>query len=199
VPGLHEAIPQLESEAWTDPSPRNVMGLADAYRLSGRPEQAIDVLGPLLAEDASAISPRVLLAWCLRQSGREDEAAATLQTVRELDPANPYARVDRPAVRSEPPPPSGAAEGSPSPVRMTTPVPGSESEAEPERALTPEEMARIPPSPLYSATLAEIFERQGFEEKAVEIYEHLVRMHPERTDLAERIAALRSRPSPGPS
>lgn len=68
-----------------------------------------------------------------------------------------------------------------------------EREAEPEAALTPEELRAIPPSPLYSATLGEIFERQGFEEKAIEIYREVLRQHPDRSDLAEKIAMLESR------
>lgn len=65
--------------------------------------------------------------------------------------------------------------------------------AEPEAALTPEELRAIPPSELLSATLGEIFERQGFEEKAIEIYREVVRRHPEREDLLARIEALEAR------
>lgn len=183
---LLDSLAKLESDAWADPSPRNVMGFADALRLAGRPERAIEVLFPLLAEDAAAISPRVLLAWCLRDVGRDVEADAALDTVRALDPANPFGRPgpDRPA--------AGRRAGA---VAMA----GTEAEAEPERSLTPEELSRIPPSPLYSATLAEIFERQGFEEKAIQIYEQVVRAHPERTDLQRRIELLRARTRTEPS
>jgi tetratricopeptide (TPR) repeat protein len=186
VPGLLELLPGLESETWSDPSPRNVMGLADAYRLAGRFDEAMELLAPLLAEDAAAISPRVLFAWCLAQAGRDGEAAAALEAVRGLDPLNPWADV------SEPARPATSARSAPE----DRPLAGTEAEAEPERALTPAELARVPPSPLYSATLAEIFERQGFEEKAIEIYEEVVRAHPERADLRERIAALRARLPP---
>ncbi len=187
---LLDSLAKLESDAWADPSPRNVMGLADALRLAGRPERAIEVLFPLLAEDAAAISPRVLMAWCLRDVGRDVEADAALDTVRALDPANPFGRpgVARAASAASVPRPAGPA-----------PLAGGEAEAEPERSLTPEELSRIPPSPLYSATLAEIFERQGFEEKAIQIYEQVVRAHPDRTDLAHRIAMLRARMRQEPS
>ncbi|MFN8179418.1 MAG: tetratricopeptide repeat protein [bacterium] len=190
VPGLLDVLPVLESQTWADPSPRNVMGLADAYRLVGRPERAIEVLGPLLAEDATAISPRVLLSWCLEEAGRADEAGVALQEVRELDPANPFTAPPEPP--SAPPPVASV----PAPATVTGPRTDGEAQAEPERALTPEELARIPPGPLYSATLAEIFERQGFEEKAIEIYEQVVRLHPERSDLQERIARLQARVGP---
>lgn len=68
-----------------------------------------------------------------------------------------------------------------------------EREAEPESALTPDELRSIPPSPLYSATLGEIFEKQGFDEKAIEIYREVVRQNPDREDLLARIEALESR------
>lgn len=184
VPDLLEALSRLEAEAWSDPSPRNRMGLADAYRLAGRPDRAAEVLAPLLAEDSAAIAPRVLLAWCLDAAGRPEEAAGARDVVRALDPANPFGRAQGPGAVAAPPAnaPRPAAE-----------VRAGESEAEPERALTADELARVPPSPLYSATLAEIFERQGFEEKALQIYEQVVRAHPERSDLTARIATLRDR------
>ncbi|MBZ0172842.1 MAG: hypothetical protein K8E66_10710, partial [Phycisphaerales bacterium] len=68
-----------------------------------------------------------------------------------------------------------------------------ETEAEPETALTEAELLDIPPSPLYSATLAEIFEKQGFEGKAIQIYEEVVRRDPDRRDLRDRITDLRAR------
>jgi predicted Zn-dependent protease len=191
VPDLLEALKRLEAEVWSDPSPRNVMGLADAYRLAGRPERAAEVLAPLLAEDTAAIAPRVLLAWCLDAAGRGQEAASARDTVRALDPANPFGRAPGPSS------PAGTPDSASRPAADGTR--SGESEAEPERALTPEELARVPPGPLYSATLAEIFERQGFEEKALQIYEQVVRAHPERVDLSARIATLRDRRGLGPS
>ena len=93
----------------------------------------------------------------------------------------------------EPEPEPVEPEPEPGPVELVAAHLDEEAEAEPERALTAEQMADIPPSPLYSATLAEIFERQGFEEKAMEIYAEVVRAHPERVDLRERIAELERR------
>jgi hypothetical protein len=126
-----------------------------------------------------------------------------------LDPANPFGRAPAPAVEAVV---AAAAEPVPEPIsppqepiapRAEAPAPtmrpAGESEAEPERALTAEELAKVPPSPLYSATLAEIFERQGFEEKALEIYEQVARTHPERSDLTARIATLRDRRDPSSS
>jgi hypothetical protein len=353
---LADRLPELEASLQSDPSPRNVMLVADACRLAGRPERAAELLAGLVGRNESAIAPRVLLAWALDATGRPDEAADVRAEVRALDPANPFGRAparegaegageaaateavteEIPTVRaeavteemaapepaeepeleiertSEPEPlepepadpeleieragepapepemeragesgleleieraggteeqtaapepsadagleleiertsepdvepgagsaPARPADGddwmaaTPRPEEPgaaapdeedaagtaeairgfeveeagepaeppATPTADPEQEAEPERALTPEELADIPPSPLYSATLAEIFERQGFEEKAIEIYEEVVRTHPERVDLRERIAEIERRLPAGP-
>jgi hypothetical protein len=70
------------------------------------------------------------------------------------------------------------------------PAPDAELEAEPERALDAAQLREVPPSPLYSVTLAEIFAKQGFQEKAIEIYRRLELQDPGRSDLAGRIRAL---------
>jgi hypothetical protein len=95
---------------------------------------------------------------------------------------------DAPA--SETPP---AAEAPPSAPSTGFDPLAAERLAEPEAALTPEELRAIPPAELLSATLGEIFERQGFDEKAIEIYREVVRRHPERGDLLARIEALEAR------
>lgn len=306
--GLADELPELEASLLKDPSPRNVMRVADACRLAGRPERSVELLEALLAERPTAIAPVVLKAWCLADLDRMDESAAAVEELRAIDPANPWASGraipapvltgwDEPGIEvpvaagseaagesvAEPEPepaeeavagpepepageavaepamePVGEAEGpasdeptdeaaegvvfeipegtsdlaaaiaamsgvelepessprdepesapdvelelepastgvaevpeEPAPVE----APDEELEAEPERALTEAELADVPPSPLYSATLAEIFERQGFEEKAMEIYAEVVRTHPERVDLRERIAELERR------
>ena len=112
------------------------MGLAERVPSRGSTGARDRSAGPLLAEDTSAISPRVLLAWCLEEAGRSDEALAAMIEVHGLDPANPFARPARPITAS-----AGGVGFS-----------GGETQAEPERALTPDELARVPPSPLYSAT-----------------------------------------------
>ncbi|HMB71412.1 MAG TPA: tetratricopeptide repeat protein [bacterium] len=80
------------------------------------------------------------------------------------------------------------------PVRHEEPepelAPDEELEAEPERALDLAQLREVPPGPLYSVTLAEIFAKQGFQEKAIEIYRRLESQDPGRSDLAGRIRAL---------
>lgn len=211
-PGLAGLLPELAASLSEDGSARNVMRVAEAFRMAGQSKRAADLLRPVLDREPARISPRVLLAWCLEDLGRVDDAQAMLESVRSMDPGNPFARGPEPARPARPPVPPvpvSARSGREPDVDLAppaaTPVPepyalppvavvqDPEREAEPESALTEAQLRDIPPSPLYSATLAEIFEKQGFEGKAIEIYEEVVRRDPARRDLQERITDLRAR------
>ena len=171
VPGLAEALPGLLSSLERDESPRNVTCVAEALWMSGDPEAAIRLLGPLTAGGRGGVAAHLLLSWCHEDARRARAAAEALAAAHRLDPENPYAGGD--VLEDE------------------------ESRAEPERALSPQELGRIPPGQLFSATLAEIFERQGFEEKALEIYREVVRVHPDRDDVRQRIDDLARRRDEG--
>jgi tetratricopeptide (TPR) repeat protein len=164
LPGLAEALPELRATLAVDGSPRNAVRVAEAHWWAGRPDVAIEILAPLVERGTGGVAARLLLGWCHEDAGHPAEAEAAIAEARRLEPANPYVGED--------------------------PVEADERAAEPERSLSVEELAEVPPGPLYSATLAEIFERQGFEEKALEIYREVVRLHPERDDLRARIDDL---------
>ncbi|MGH2571335.1 MAG: hypothetical protein ACRDGR_08925, partial [bacterium] len=93
------------------------------------------------------------------------EAGRMFEVVHDLDPANPFAHPRHP--------------GAIAPEREAPPERAGEREAEPEESLTAEELEGVPPGPLYSMTLGRIFEKQGFEEKAQEIYDEIQRRGPE--------------------
>jgi tetratricopeptide (TPR) repeat protein len=196
VAGLSEALPALVAAVRANAAPREVMRAAEALWLAGRADEAAALLVPLVREDRWAIAPRVLLAWCYEDTGRSADAGRCLARVRELDPANPYAAAVAPAESvptASPAAAPGPAAAVPSEAPPAEPVPLDEREAEPERALTAQELREIPPSPLYSATLADIFARQGFEEKAMEIYRALERAEGSPADVRERLRALERR------
>jgi tetratricopeptide (TPR) repeat protein len=101
------------------------------------------------------------------------------------------------------PPPSAAA-----------PVPAFAPQPEPQPAPAPSEApapAAPPPPPaapapeaasgeLMSATLAELYFKQGFAEKAVEVYRQLIEREPENDRLRRRLAELQdTRPAPAPA
>jgi len=177
IPGLAEQLAALQDSLTVDPAPRNVMRVAEAYWILGRPRDAARLLEPLVHDAPNAIAPRLLLGWCYEACGLAEMSRKSLEIVRTLDPANPFLR----------PSPVKAEE------RASQSAPEGERAAEPEAALTMEELREVPPSPLYSGTLGQIFESQGFEEKAIEIYREVVRLNPSREDLLARIEALESR------
>jgi len=184
IPGLTEQLSALEESLARDSAPRNVMRVAEAYWISGRARDAARLLEPLVHESPNAIAPRLLLGWCYEDCGLAEMSRKSIDIVRSLDPANRYLRP--PSVKAEPVPADGE-------VPRESTRGDSEKDAEPEAALTVEELRQVPPSPLYSGTLGQIFESQGFEEKAIEIYREVVRLNPSREDLLARIEALQSR------
>lgn len=179
IPGLADELTALQDSLAVDPAPRNVMRVAEALWISGRARDAARLLEPLVHDSPNAIAPRLLLGWCYEDCGLAEMSRKSIEIVRTLDPANPLLR--------------------PSSVKVEEPASGEapsvdrERAAEPEAALTVEELREVPPSPLYSGTLGQIFESQGFEEKAIEIYREVVRLNPSREDLLARIEALESR------
>lgn len=184
VPGLAEALPDLESSLAHDASPRNVIRVAEACWLAGEAERAVAHLEGLVAASSGSVTARLLLGWCYEAVGRAEESERLRAEAWSLEPANPYAADTGPAEEE-----TGIAAAAHA-AAHADPDEDPETEAEPEAALTPEQLRHVPPSPLYSATLAEIFEEQGFEEKAIEIYREIVRQNPEREDLRARIEAL---------
>ena len=201
VPGLPGALPELELSLLDDRSPRNVVRVAEAFWLAGEPRRSIRLLELLLVEERETIAARILLGWCYEAAERPADAARIWNELAHLDPENPFAGEPADATAAEPsaqmlaedeplvgrtPPPVALepAAGAKEPPR------DSEHEAEPEAELTAADMEHVPPAHLYSATLAEIFERQGFAEKALEIYREIVRRNPERQDLVARIEVL---------
>lgn len=203
LPGLAGLLPTLEASLDADGSARNVVRVAEAFRMAGQSRRAVELLQPVVEREPARISPRVLMAWCLEDLGRIEDAQGMLESVRAMDPGNPFAREPEPSRPVAPPPrpelvldlAAVVPPPAPEPYEATpvAVVRDPEREAEPEAALTEEELRDIPPSPLYSATLAEIFEKQGFEGKAIEIYEEVVRRDPARQDLQDRITDLRAR------
>ncbi len=215
VPGLPGALPDLEFSLLDDRSPRNVVRVAEAFWLAGEPKRAIRLLELLLSEHRETIAARILLGWCYEAAERPLDAERVWADIARLDPENPFAGQ---TIETETTEPTGTdiedegEGGEPLVGRAPPPVENeaaprseevlpeeeadheapreAEHEAEPEAELTPADLQDVPPAHLYSATLAEIFERQGFAEKALEIYREIVRQHPERQDLVERIQVL---------
>jgi len=89
------------------------------------------------------------------------------------------------------------------PVAVQTPAPPVAPPAPPEPAPSesappPTVAAREPAPELVSPTLAELYFKQGFIDKAVEVYRQLVEREPGNERLRRRLAELQAPPAPAP-
>jgi hypothetical protein len=92
---------------------------------------------------------------------------------------------------SAPPPPRVAPPPAPPAPAPPAPAPAPE----PGLAPAPESAS----GELTSATLAELYFKQGFPEKAIEVYRQLVQREPDNDRLRRRLAELQDSPSPAAS
>jgi Flp pilus assembly protein TadD len=112
------------------------------------------------------------------------ESAAAAPTIAE-PPAPPPAPVPVPIPVAAPPPPTAFVPEPPPERPAHAPAP------------PPAEPAPAASDDLTSATLAELYFKQGFTEKAVEVYRQLVEREPENDRLTRRLAELLdARPAP---
>ena len=70
---------------------------------------------------------------------------------------------------------------------------------EPETATVEETELPDSGGSIFTRTMGDIYARQGFREKAVEVYEHLSQEDPENAELAARLAELRGPPEEAPA
>ena len=84
-----------------------------------------------------------------------------------------------------PPPPSVAEKAAVAPA----PAPVPTTPAIPEPPPTP---SREPNAAFVTETMAELYLQQGHREQALEVYRHLVRLHPDDADLSARLRSLES-------
>ncbi len=263
-------IERAQAAFEADPSSKAFAPLAEAYRVAGRIDEALDVLqkgiplhpgipaalttlgrcflargraadakGPL--ERAVSLSPGSLaalsaLAEAYERSGEADAAAKTYRTLLLLDPGDAHSqgrlaalqalglapqqvergRADSFEVRT-----AGDALGGtlrpaaipPRAVPRPLDPPSAGPRVVPAIAVDPSRWtptarpapppARVtsPAVPIQTATVGDLFVQQGHPEKAIPIYENLLRLDPSNADLARKLAAAQSAtaaPAPDP-
>jgi tetratricopeptide (TPR) repeat protein len=175
----------FELEAPFDASPR--LSAADPSLLRPLPldvalDGTIDETAPTLPLSSAprVEAPPPVASW--------QEAAGGGRGV----PAAPVARPE-PAVA---PPPAPAVASPPVPAMASPPVPAAAPPSVPRSATPP-----APPAPpvvvpetaaLSSSTLAELYFRQGFVDKAIEVYQQLLQREPENERSRARLGELRA-------
>jgi len=88
---LEKRIPALRNAVEADPA-RASAPLAEAYRLSGRPEEALEAARRGVDADPGHLGIRIVLARALADTGDREGALVTYGLVLERDPGNAEAR-----------------------------------------------------------------------------------------------------------
>lgn len=172
-------------QAWErDPGSLAFVPLGESLRRRGDLEEAIRIARAGLEHKPNHSSGHLVLGRCFFDKGEFSEAIREFEEVISLDSKNALAlRLLGLALKAKGW--ANSEEASP-PTRR---------QREPELARSVETGLRTAvEDPLdiefFTKTMAEIFERQGFLRKALEVYQRLLDAHPERTDLRERVAAI---------
>lgn len=183
---LEGAVTDLERALREGPSSRVYAPLAEAYRLTGRTEDAVRLARDGLAAFPGHLAIRLVLARSLVDRGDGAEAAEIYREILRDDPQNVEA---------------GAYAGEAEDVSVP-PIPTEQARA----GTLSEELEHLAelfgdpsdygeterqPDGIATLTLAEIYARQGLAEKAVEICETILRRRPDDERATTRLAEYR--------
>ncbi|HEY8147848.1 MAG TPA: tetratricopeptide repeat protein [Vicinamibacteria bacterium] len=150
---------------------------------------------PLEAPPPPAVAaPEERAAFESRPHSPAPPAAANTVEVPWAAPVRrPSAAAPAPAFAPEPEP-------QPAPAPPTAPAPAPAPPPPPPAPAAPSPAPEAASGELMSATLAELYFKQGFAEKAVEVYRQLIEREPENDRLRRRLAELQdTRPAPAPA
>jgi tetratricopeptide (TPR) repeat protein len=166
-----------------DPASLAFVGLAHLALESGAPEEAARLCRQGLAHHPNHSTGQLVLGLALEKSGADEEALRAFRQVIELDPGNRIAKQRLgEAYRKgiQPPEPEAPPRAPAAPI--------TEEEEAGEIDLH-EEIA------FFTYSMAEVYEKQGFFEKALTIYQRVLALKPEREDVRDRIRELKRRMS----
>jgi tetratricopeptide (TPR) repeat protein len=219
---LSARIDELESELASNPTPAVFAPLADAYRLSGRLNSALETARRGAQAFPGHVGIRVVLARAVAGAEGRERALAAYRNVLELDPANIEARsfLDATPAHQDTQERLPAA-GDDAEVRAAAPDEPSEQallkDGTSESTLATgagtlsEELAHLAdlfeptsgettaaslqPSSIATLTLAEIYSRQGLYDKAAEVCEHILEREPDNEQARAALEEYRKHPA----
>ena len=178
---LDSTIATLEDEVCRAGGPRAYAPLSEAYRLAGRLDDAVRVAREGVNAHPGHVAIRMVLARALGGLGLTDEARETYGDVLRLDPGNSEARIALGLLGRKP----AATPPGPATARPRAETPWSLSEElahlsdlfipRPETGLA-ERGSEL--SGIATLTLAEIYARQGFPQRAAEVCEMILERRP---------------------
>jgi tetratricopeptide (TPR) repeat protein len=174
--------------------------LANCYQALGRSAEADAIFNRVLSQDAENICALENQAARSIQQGALGNAAALVQQLRQLDPWD--ATIQALAMQLEQAPRSvelpdartSVQQAPRGPIRSVEDTvyrgaPAASTESSSARAALPEGTR----DELSTLTLAQIYESQGYLQKALTIYDELAQQHPENTQIAQHLEELRRR------
>lgn len=162
------------------------------------PDEAQEAFRTALALDADQVPALVGLARIALSRGEYRPAVDFLQSARRVEPANEVAAQllnvaqKLASVSIIPPSPEVAAAPEPGPVLPLPVLDASATDDDGElEELDDADVAEIAPlaagtAPIATATIADIYIRQGFPEKALKVYADLLLTEPDNRELRER-------------
>ena len=206
-------IAELESELARDPSPRIFAPLAEAHRLSGRLDSALEIARRGMEAHPDHVGIRMVLARAAADSGDGESALSAYRDVLTLDPDNLEAQayVDSLPEQAEAPiedvPRTDAPDETPAPDRdhsvAASRRPGAGSLSEELAHLadlflpvhTDADGSSLGPSSIATLTLAEIYSRQGLYGKAAEVCERILEREPDNEKAKSALSEYRRHPA----
>lgn len=191
-PELSRELETLERKHEDHPEGRFFVPLANAYRKAGGLERAEDLLQRGLEHHPDYLSAYIVLGRCFADRGATEEAREQFGFVRSRDPQNLVALRGLADLAE--------AEGRPEEAtrwyRELLAVDPMNDEAE-------AQLARLAASDVdddsevVTETIAELYARQGFHDRAADVYRQLIRDRGEVPELTERLAELEAMPAGG--
>jgi arylsulfatase A-like enzyme/Tfp pilus assembly protein PilF len=196
-----KALPRLQEIVKKDPHNFPALTLAgNCLEVDGRLDSALALFRRAAKENELSAVPVVNIAGCLKQSGKRDEAAKEYRHALALDPSLGEAASNLAQILSE----SGDRAGALRVLEATLAAGSHSSEVYLERGLIEVEANRLqdalrdfresarrnPESPTPLENAARAAYRLGEHREAVQIYEQLLRLQPDRGDLWKTAGAL---------
>ena len=202
---LDQEIQFLRNCFWSerDPEGRAFAPLADAYRTKGELDEAHLLVQDGLGRHPNFTTGHLVAARIARDRGDLVVAREHLDRVLDLDSGNILAMIDRAASAASEGDHEGALEDLRGALRLdprhaeaTSRLEALEGRRDWEPQVADVEEAEVPePSgSIFTRTMGDIYARQGFLEKAIEVYEHLYGADPDNPELADRLVELREPP-----
>lgn len=179
------AAGRLRDALQRDPESLAFVGLAHILHQGGEQDEAILVCREGLSHHPNHSTGHLILGLALEEKGEETEAIRALQEVIDLDPGN------RIAVQHIGDAYRRAGESAGADVKKTAPPEPKDPVAEAER-IDPDLGQEIA---FFTFSMAEVYEKQGFFEKALAIYQRVLTLQPHRDDVRERIRDLKRKMS----